>query len=164
MKSASLAELKKELKHLEKEELETLLLQVVKYKKENKELLSYLLFDADYEEGYIAKVKEEMEQEFQEMNTGNLRAVKKSMQRILRIAKKYIRFSPQKATETELLISYCYLVLRLPVRHLSVTVIRNMLERNYKAILKSIEKLEEDLRTDYNEDIERIQKEIEKIR
>lgn len=164
MKSASLAELKKELKHLEKEELETILLQVVKYKKENKELLSYLLFDADYEEGYIAKVKEAMEQEFQEMNTGNLRAVKKSMQRILRIVKKYIGFSLQKATETELLISYCYLVLRLPVRYLSVTVIRNMLERNYKAILKSIEKLEEDLRTDYNEDIERIQKEIEKIR
>jgi len=44
-----IAEIKKELQHLDNTQLTELCLRLVRYKKENKELTGYLLFDADNE-------------------------------------------------------------------------------------------------------------------
>ena len=59
MNSASISEIKKELQRLDVDALHTICLRLAKYKKENKELLSYLLSDAHDEAGYIRSVKEE---------------------------------------------------------------------------------------------------------
>lgn len=152
MKVASIAELKKEIKHLTAEELSELLLQVVKYKKENKELLSYLLFDSEYEPAYIEKVKEEMEKEFQEMNRSNVRFVKKALQRILKFTRKQIKFSNEKTTEIELLYYYCELVMRLPKRYFDQAYFENLIVRQSVAITKAIDKLVPDLQADYREE------------
>ncbi len=52
MKVASVSGLKKELVQQSKEDLVELLNAFIKYSKENKELLNYLLFEADFEENY----------------------------------------------------------------------------------------------------------------
>lgn len=57
MKAASINELKTELKHLETDELVALCLRLAKYKKENKELLDYMLFEASDERGYVQKYR-----------------------------------------------------------------------------------------------------------
>ncbi|MEM9142481.1 MAG: hypothetical protein AAGA86_05795, partial [Bacteroidota bacterium] len=59
MKAATVAQLKKELQHRPPDELLQLCLRLARFKKENKELLTYLLFEAHDEAGYIALVKAE---------------------------------------------------------------------------------------------------------
>ena len=56
MRIESIVTIKKELKNLPKEELLALCLRLGKFKKENKALLTYLLFEAHDEDNYIASV------------------------------------------------------------------------------------------------------------
>jgi hypothetical protein len=58
MKAATLNELKHELSHLPAEELLDLCTRLARFKKENKELLTFLLFEAHDERSYIVSVKE----------------------------------------------------------------------------------------------------------
>ena len=57
MEVASVHQIKNEIKHLEKTELMELCLKLAKFKKENKELLNYLLFEADDEAHFIETIK-----------------------------------------------------------------------------------------------------------
>ncbi len=61
MKPASAKEIRDELKHQDREALLQIVLRLSRFKKENKELLTYLLFDANDEEEYKQKVKAEMD-------------------------------------------------------------------------------------------------------
>ncbi|MDO9156299.1 MAG: hypothetical protein Q7U17_05460, partial [Sediminibacterium sp.] len=56
MKAASVHEIKQALLSNSSKELAELCLRLAKFKKENKELLTYLLFEAHNEEAYIAEV------------------------------------------------------------------------------------------------------------
>ncbi len=59
MRTATINELKKELGTVPHAQLVgELCLRLAKYKKESKELLTYLLFEAHSLDGYIASVKE----------------------------------------------------------------------------------------------------------
>ena len=69
MKAVSIKILKDELKHKDSKELMELCLKLARFKKENKELLTYLLFEAHDEEQYISMVKEEISVLFSEINT-----------------------------------------------------------------------------------------------
>ncbi len=53
MKTATVKELKNELSHNTQSELIELCLQLSKFKKENKELLTYLLFEKGNEEVFV---------------------------------------------------------------------------------------------------------------
>ena len=57
MKTATVKEIKDELQHFSKDELLEFCLRMAKFKKENKELLTYLLFEADNEAYYIEGLK-----------------------------------------------------------------------------------------------------------
>ena len=107
MKAATVAQLKKELQFKSQEETMQLCLRLARFKKENKELLTYLLFESDSEEGYIDTVKEEIDDMFADINVNSYFYIKKSVRKILRTIKKYIRYSGNKATEVELLLYFC---------------------------------------------------------
>ena len=64
MKPASLKNLKDEIKHLSQPALVALCLRLIKFKSENKELLSYLLFDEGNEDAYILRVKTYIDENF----------------------------------------------------------------------------------------------------
>ena len=64
MKPASLSTLKKELALLPPNDVIAICMKLIKFKKENKELLGYLLFDANDELGYIITVKAEIDSQF----------------------------------------------------------------------------------------------------
>ncbi len=113
MKVASIKELKDELKHRSKEDLLLYVLQLSKFKKENKELLTYLLFESTNEEEYIIKIKEEVLEQFSTINTKNFYLIKKSVRKILKMIKKHIRYSKKKETEVELLLFFCSQLLEL---------------------------------------------------
>ncbi|MGB0886430.1 MAG: hypothetical protein ACPGR5_08385, partial [Chitinophagales bacterium] len=93
MKTATVRELKLELAEKSPKELIEICLTLSKFKKENKELLTYLLYEKDNEETYIKDIKAEVEEMFLDLNTKSLYYVKKSIRKILRTIKKYIRYS-----------------------------------------------------------------------
>ena len=107
MKAAGSAELKQELKDLSQARLIDLCLRLARFKKENKELLTYLLFDADDLQAYIESVKQEISDNFSEINTSSLYYVKKSLRKILRTVNKHVRYTGEKQAEVELLLHFC---------------------------------------------------------
>ena len=60
MKAATSNELKQELQASSSKQLIELCLRLAKFKKENKELLTYLLFEANDEAAYIQSIKNEI--------------------------------------------------------------------------------------------------------
>ena len=154
MKAATLSEIRKELKYKTEEELLTYCLSLSRFKKENKELLTYLLFEASDEEGYIQSVKNEIDLQFSEINNQNYYWMKKTIRKVLRMTRKYIRYSKKKSTEVELLIYFCHMMLSLTPSILKNTTLSNLYERLVISIRKIIDKLEEDLQHDYNLQLE----------
>lgn len=156
MKTASISELQKELITLEPKQILELCVRLVKYKKENKELLSYLLFDSYDEKLFIKNLKEEMDMLFSEMNTGNVYFIKKSLRKILRIINKYIKYSGSPQTEIELRIYFCSKIKKayLPIN--SSTVLSNLYNREILKIKNILTKLHEDIQFDFQEEVEKL--------
>ena len=142
MKAVPITRIKKELQHLSQEELVDIVLRVGKYKVENKELLTYLLFEASDEDGYIEVVKEYIDEQFELVNLQNYYYIKKSVRKILRTIKKYIKYSKLPETETALLIHFCRKLKAMDPSYRNNTVLTNMFERQLglaeKTIAKSI--------------------------
>ena len=154
MLSPKLNDIKKELNFLPPEQLAELCLRLSRYKRENKELLSYLLFEAHDEAAFIAKVKEDMDEQFEIMPKGNLYIVKKSLRKILKSVTKYIKFSGNKQTEVELLIYFSLKMKTAGYANTSNTLLTNLYDQQLIKINKAIEKLHEDLQFDYQKEVE----------
>lgn len=153
MKTASVAELKKELGDLSPKELKELCLRLVKYKKENKELLTYLLFEAHDEESYIRDIKEETDLLFSEINSNSLHWAKKSLRKILRILNKYIKYSGNKQTEVELLLYYCRKLKDSGISFTYSPTLVQLYDRQIIKAEKALVKLHEDLQYDYADEL-----------
>lgn len=148
MKAAGVKDLKDELKSKTKDELVALALRLSRFKKENKELLTYLLFEASNEDQYVSEVKTEINKSFEEINTGSIYFVKKNIRKILRETKKHIRYSNEKKTEVELLLHYCQELKKVKGFNRSSTL-QNIVDTQVRIAKKALEKLHEDLQYDY---------------
>lgn len=153
MKTASIAAIKKELREIPPEKLHELILRLAKYKKENKELLHYMLFEEDFEEGYVAMAKEEIEEGLASMNTTTLYFAKKTIRKTLRITQKYIKYSGKKTTEIELLIHFCQTLKDSGLTFSKSLAMANLYDRQLQKLIKAIGTLHEDLQYDYQEDV-----------
>ena len=149
MKAATVREIKQELSNCSPGELLELCLQLSKFKKENKELLTYLLFEASNEATYIESVKREVADQFEQINKTSYYFIKKSARKILRNIKKYIRFSKKKETEVELMIYYCSELNKINPSIDNNVALRNLYKQQIEAIRKTISTLHEDLQYDY---------------
>ncbi len=72
MKPATVHEIKQELLTLPASALAELCLRLAKFKKDNKELLTYLLFEATDPQAYVENVKKEIDLGFEELPKPNL--------------------------------------------------------------------------------------------
>ncbi len=154
MKAVTVKQLKTELQYRSDKDLIDICLTLAKFKKETKELLTYLLFEADDEMGYINSVKEEIDEQFEAINTKSVYFIKKSVRKILRMTKKYIRYSKKKDTEIELLLYFCMKMRDFVPAILNNRVLRNIYERELQSIRKKIGVLHEDLQYDYLRELE----------
>jgi len=154
MNSASLSEIKKELHRLDVDALQAICLRLAKYKKENKELLSYMLSDAHDEAGYIRSVKEEMDTMFQELTDRNLYIIKKMLRKILRMVNRQIKYSGIAQTELELRIYFCEKIKDAHIPLTTGTVLYNLYQQQLKKITAVLTKLPEDYQVDYTSAIE----------
>jgi hypothetical protein len=156
MKTASLKELKTELEARSNKELIELCLSLSKFKKENKELLTYLLYESENEDAFIKGVKEEIDVEFQEMNKTKLFFMKKTVRKVLRLVKKYIRYSKKKETEIELLLHFCTKLKDLKPSVFGDISMVNLFQKQKELVTKATSYLHEDLQYDYSMELEKL--------
>ncbi|MFH2095580.1 MAG: hypothetical protein ABIJ16_07750 [Bacteroidota bacterium] len=150
MKAASLKELKTELSTLHPEQLIDICIRLVKYKKENKELLTYLLFEANDEQSYINGVQDYIDEQFKCINKSSLYLSKKMLRKILRTTNKFIKFSGSRQTEVELLLFFCKKTKNSGIHLYANTALGNLYQRQILKINKALATLHEDLQYDYS--------------
>ncbi len=153
MKSATILEIKTKLKTLPASDLIELCLRLAKFKKDNKELLTYLLFEADDEPSFVAAVKKEMDEEFADLPKPNLYLTKKTLRKILRTTTKQIRYMAAPSAEVELLTYFCRKIRdsRIPIQ--DSPVLNNLFRQQLKKTRAVIATLHEDLQYDFLRDL-----------
>ena len=156
MKAASVKEIKDELKFRPQADLLSICLRLARFKKENKELLTYLLFESHDEFAYIENVKKEIDEQFKQVNRKSYYYIRKSVRKILTTTKKYIRYSQNKQTEVELLLHFCFKLKGFSPSIKHNKTLRNIFQRQVDAIRKTISGLHEDLQFDYESELNKL--------
>ena len=161
LQSASIQEIKKELETRSQKEVISYCLTLAKYKKDSKEFLSYLLFDAADPSLFSAKVKEEMDELFGVLNAEkNLYFTKKSLRKILRMVTRYSRYASNDALTTEWLIYFCTKLNESGIPYHDSQVLVNMYAGQVSKIKGLIEGMHEDLQQDYRSNYEALVHEV----
>lgn len=156
MKAASAQEIKAALKQMEAKELLEVCLRLSRYKKENKELLTFLLFEAEDLPAYIKSVNEEIDTGFASLNTDTYYLAKKGIRKVLRIANKYIRYAGDKTVEVEVLLHFCTAFKSLKASWQKTSALANLYASQIKKIGAAIDAMHEDLQYDYRRSLERL--------
>ncbi len=156
MKASTINELKQELVNTPAPKLVELCIRLARFKKENKELLTYLLFEEHDTSAYIQSIKKVITEQFDDINKSNIYYVKKTLRKILRTAKKYIRYSGLAVVEVEVLIYFCESMKELNIPMDKSPVLLNIYQNQIKNINKALKGLHEDLQYDYLRSIDRL--------
>lgn len=156
IKPPSIAQIKRELTSLSRDELAQAVLRLAKFQKVNKELLGYLLFEADDEKAYIDELKSAISIAFSEINTISVFFVKKSVRKILRETNKFIRYSGNKETEVQILLHFCQCLQTFDFSWKKSPIIVNMYHSAIKKTEKALETLHEDLQYDYRQGLKKL--------
>ena len=153
MKAASIQELKQELSETSPAKLKQRCLHLAKFKKENKELLNYLLFESHDEASYIEQVNAEIDEGFTELPNANNYLNKKSLRKILRIANKHIKYMASKQGEAMILIHFCQALKKSSIPFHKTTQLTNLYLQQIKKIKAAIASLHEDLQYDFQQQL-----------
>ena len=156
MKAATLSEIRKQLTTLDPPALEQLCLSLVRYRKENKELLTYLLFEAHDEQAFVSELKRELDDLFETVPKGNVYFVKKSIRKIIRFMNKHIRYSGIADTELAVRIYFCQKMKKAGIALQPGTVLFNLYQQQTRKVEAVLSRLPEDLRFDYERDLRSI--------
>jgi hypothetical protein len=157
MKAATVNEIKQQLKLTGQPQLIELVVRLARFKKENKELLTYLLFEADDLDAFIKNVKDQLDVEFDTVQKSSLYYAKKTLRKILRIANKYIRYTGSESAEVEVLLHFLtrFAELGLPL-HKSAAL-GNLYKGQLKKLSGALNKMHEDLRYDYMKTLKQLE-------
>lgn len=154
MRPTTIHDIKQELSTLKPAELISICLRLGRFKKENKELLHYLLFEAHDEDGYVRSVKDEIDELFSTINLSQLYFAKKTLRKIVRVINKFSRYSGNKQTDLELRIHFCRKLKDSGIPLRQNPVISNLYDGQLKKINTVLATLHEDLQHDYSREIE----------
>ena len=157
MKVATISEIKQELTVTNPAMLLELCIKLAKFKKDNKELLTYLLFEAHDEATFIEQAKGEIDSQFAAINFSNIYFVKKTLRKILRTTSKFIRLTGSKQIEVELLLYFCKTLVNHDIPINKSTVLNNIYQLQLKKIAQLITTLHEDLQYDYLKQFNQLQ-------
>jgi hypothetical protein len=149
MKAVRIKDLNEELLLRTPKELREICLRLSRFKKENKELLTYLLFESSDEELYIENVKKGIDEQFDQINKKTPYLIKKSLRKILTNTKKFIRYSQNRKTEVDLLIYFCHKLKAMSPSMKRNGALVNLYNRQVDTIIKKVSSLHEDLQYDY---------------
>lgn len=153
METISLNQLKKELGELSPKNIVEICLKLAKLKKENKELLQYLLYYQHDERDYIETIKKEISLFFRESSYFTTFLTTKKIRKILNKTNQYIKYSKNKLTEVELRIHLCTEIKKTGNLTYADKSLINLYQRQILKARKALEKLHEDLQHDYSAEL-----------
>lgn len=156
MKISTVSEIKQQLSNASAKELLEICMRIIKYKKENKELVSFLLYEAQDLPAFIESIKNEMDEQFLQVNISNFYFAKKGLRKILKSTNRYIKYTQSKEAEAELLIYFCKKIKHSGIRISNSTALTNLYNNQLKKIKIAVATLHEDLQYDLNREIELI--------
>ena len=154
MKAASSKEIKSALVEQSSTQLIDLCLRLARFKKENKELLTYLLFEEQDEDAYIHSAKKVIDEGFDTLNIQSVYIAKKNLRKIIRITNKFIKYSGIDTTEIILLIYVCSSIQESGLKLNNSIALKNIYLSLIKKIKTRISGMHEDLQYDFNKEIE----------
>ncbi|KIC96290.1 hypothetical protein [Flavihumibacter solisilvae] len=156
MKAATVQEIKEALNHLPPGQVADLCLRLVKFKKDNKELVTYLLFESGQAADYLEAVKKEIRQDFSLINSSQLYFAKKSLRRILRNISKQVKYISSKESEAELLLTFCISLKESGIPYKNSQALVNLFQAQLKKIRKLQEGFHEDLQYDISRELKKL--------
>lgn len=156
MRTASLKEIKTELEKTPPDVLLELCLKLTKFKKENKEFLTYLLFEQGNEQSYVASINNLLDGLFETVNKTQLYFAKKTIRKIIRTANRYIKYSSEKTTEPDVLLHVCKRINELGLDLKRNAALSNLYASQIKKINKAIAAMHEEEQYDYKKMLERL--------
>ncbi|MCC6370870.1 MAG: hypothetical protein IT236_07700 [Bacteroidia bacterium] len=157
MKTGTIAEIKKELQELEPRQLVDLCIELARYKKDNKEFLGYLIFEAHDKATFMSEVKLQVDQQFAGIDRGNnLYYTKKSLRKILRQIVKYCRYLNDKGLAADLHLYFCYKLKESGIPFRKSQLLINLFEQELKKIKTLIAALHPDLQSDYTGELNQL--------
>jgi hypothetical protein len=155
MEKYSLNDVKKELGHLDKNELIELCLKLTKFKRENKEYITYLIYNADNKMAFAFEIKSEIDALLLEIKSKDSPyLIKKGLRKTLRLINKYIKIIGDKSVAIELLIYFCANVKKHELLKSRNSVLYNLYNMQTKKINTLIHTLHEDLQSDFLKELE----------
>ncbi len=149
MRTATIFEIREELNTLSHSQLVSLCTGLARNKKENKEFITYYLFEAGDLRGFLDGIKSEIDLLMAEVSRANLYYAKKSIRKILRITNKHIRFTASKQAEAELLIHFCVSLKATGIHFENSVALDKLFKQQLKKIDQALSGLHEDLQYDY---------------
>jgi hypothetical protein len=156
MHSATIDTIKTELKQLPPRQLLDLLLRLARFKKENKELLTYILFESANESEYIEQVKKEIAEEMVEIDGLPAYQYKKQFRKLQRKINKPVKYIGSKSATAELYLH----MFRMISEKKKTTYLAPFLEKAMQQYIVKIEKLlpgiEDDLAADLRKQLKQI--------
>ncbi len=160
MKPEKLTVLKKDLNGLAAQQLIEICLRLAKYKKDNKELLSFLLYHSADPLAYAEEVKTFLQPDFKALPR-NYYQMNKSLRKILRLLNRYAKYTASKQAELELLLWFCRNYIAYSDTHTHHKPLQLVFTRQVEKIRQIIAKLHEDLQFDYSQEVETLLTEAE---
>jgi hypothetical protein len=153
MKAASITEIKKTLVRLDHGELFEACLRLARFKLNNKELLTYLLFMQHDEALFVRHLRDHIDQQFRETP----KAHKKTVRKLIRWMNKCARFSKDKESEIQMRIHFCHALRNSKTPFRSTKVMLNMYTGQLKKIAALIEKFDPDIGNEYRGDLKELE-------
>jgi hypothetical protein len=164
MKTEKLNVIKKELQGLSVQQLTDICLRLSKYKKDNKELLNYLLYDANDPLAYAQQVKSYLEEEFRALPRHYYQS-SKTLRKILRLMNRHAKYTASKQVELEMLLWFCSNFINYADTRTSHKPLQAIFLRQLDKIKGILPKLHEDLQFDYTREFEAlVMKSSEEVR
>jgi len=157
MYTAGVREIRQELEAQSPKELINIIQRLARFKKENKELLTFLLFEAHDLDGHLAAVREELLTSMLDIQPERIYLAKKTVRKTLRIANKHIRLIGSKAAEAEIRLHVCRLLQQsgLPIERNPVLL--RIFQTQMRTARKAIDTLHEDLQWELLREADKIE-------
>ena len=149
VKAASIDEIKKELQQLPPKKAMELVLRLARFKKENKELLSYLLFEAGDTAGYIQSIEIQIREQLNELSAVRTSEQKKGARRVLRLINRQAKYIGTKEAHVQMLHFYCVQFAEIFGYPDLANTLATIFLQQLNKIMKLIPQIDEDLRHDY---------------
>ncbi len=152
MQKEKLNIIKKELAFLDKPDLIKICLRLAKHKTENKELLSFLIFNENNTESYIEDVKTLISESFKTLPR-QFYALIKGLRKLLRIVNKHLKFLAAKEHEAAILLFFCKKLIEYNFHKSRQKSLALICYRQLKRLEKAVLALHEDLQFDFEQEL-----------